>query len=288
MGSVICIWKRCAICMVCLIAAALYIIPAREVQASEEGGVAQPSSAKIYSNMSEDSDIIANLIVGNVFEVAGAENDPAGGIWYKVKTNFGIEGYVKAGEMDRLIMDAQAMIPPVSADTGGEVPAPESDEGQASPEGENAGEEDNEAGEAASEESNAGEGISPGESSSDEALPSEEENAGGAASSEERAADEETAPAEESAREESQSEAASGSEAVDGAGAGKAADSQDTDSTLIGSGEFTVIERPENPKVQGHGRIDAVVIMIAAGGVICIIAIAVLLKKIAVCIKTEA
>ena len=40
---------------------------------AEEGSIPQPSSAKIYSGMSEDSDVIANLIVGNGFEVAGAE-----------------------------------------------------------------------------------------------------------------------------------------------------------------------------------------------------------------------
>lgn len=63
------------------------------VRAAEDGGIPQPSSAKIYSSMSEDSDIIANLIVGNGFEVSGAESDAAGSIWYRVRTDFGADGY---------------------------------------------------------------------------------------------------------------------------------------------------------------------------------------------------
>ena len=97
------------------------------VRAAEDGSIPQPSSAKIYSGMSEDSDVIANLIVGNGFEVAGAENDDAGGVWYRVRADFGAEGYVKAGEMDRLIADAQAMLPQITADADREPPAPADD-----------------------------------------------------------------------------------------------------------------------------------------------------------------
>ena len=93
------------------------------VRAAEDGSIPQPSSAKIYSGMSEDSDVIANLIVGNGFEVAGAENDDAGGVWYRVRADFGAEGYVKAGEMDRLIADAQAMLPQITEDADREPPA---------------------------------------------------------------------------------------------------------------------------------------------------------------------
>ena len=247
------------VCIICFLPLSASPNLDTTVLAAEEDGMIQPSSAKIYSSMSENSDIIANLIVGNVFEVLEAESDASGGIWYRVKTDFGAEGYVKASEMDRLIMDAQAIMPPAAADTGGDEPSPGGD---------------NDA-EAPPEENDGGDAEAPeGDNGGDAEVPPEENDNG-----------EETVQAENPAGDEPVSEETvlpvdePVSDFVDGAGFGKDTDSQDTDSATTGSEGFTVIERTESPKAHRHGKIDAVLMMIIAGGVICIIAIAALLRK---------
>lgn len=290
------------------------------VRAAEDGGIPQPSSAKIYSSMSEDSDIIANLIVGNGFEVSGAESDAAGSIWYRVRTDFGADGYVKAGEMDRLIADAQAILPqsaaaangepPVPPDDsageqaepgdtdGGEVPAEENnDDGEAPNPGEEAPADDN-AGEAQEPpaDDNAGEAQEPSDDNAGKEQLQADDNAGEAQEPSDDNAGEETAGGQ---TEIQGNETAPELQSVGGAGFGKVSDSQETgdandtaadgvmtDSTVIGSEGFTVIER-DNPKIRRHGGIDAVLIMIIAGGIICIIAIAALLRRAMKCVRTE-
>lgn len=49
----------------------------------------------------------------------------------------------------------------------------------------------------------------------------------------------------------------------------------------------TVIERTEDSKTHRYGGIDAVLIMIIAGGILCIIAIAALLKRIVKYVRME-
>lgn len=93
------------ICSLIFICTAL----ALKVQAAEDSGTLPAVSAKVHSEMSDNSDITANLIAGNVFEVLEAVSDAEGGIWYRVKTDFGMEGYVRAGELDLLIMETQAL-----------------------------------------------------------------------------------------------------------------------------------------------------------------------------------
>lgn len=78
-----------------------------KAEAAEDSSV--PASAKVYSELSDNSDIAANLIAGNLFEVLEAVSDGSGRIWYQVRTDFGVEGYVKADELDRLLMETQAM-----------------------------------------------------------------------------------------------------------------------------------------------------------------------------------
>ena len=291
--------KRGALRAACLIAVMICVIFSTRVQAAEEGGMTLPSSAKIYKSMSEGSDIIANLIVGNVFEVLEAENDPSGVIWYRVRTDFGAEGYVKAVEMDKLILDAQTMLSPTAIDAGVEDPVPAEDnagEG-AAPEDDNAGEEpvqeDNNAGEEpVQEDNNAGEEpVQEGNNAGVEQAPGDnnigDEHAEDA-DGEEQAA--ENSVGEEPFFEEAAPEnvAISESDSIEGAGFGKTTDSQNADSATIGSEDFTVIERTDKAKVHRHGRIDAVLIMIIAGGILCIIAIAALLKRIMKCVGTEA
>ncbi len=79
-----------------------------KVQATEDD-IFSPASAKVYTAMSDDSDVAANLIVGSMFEVLGAENDANGTVWYQVRTDFGVDGYVKASELDRVLEQAQQM-----------------------------------------------------------------------------------------------------------------------------------------------------------------------------------
>ncbi len=270
--------------LLCTIFTAFSIYFGRDVStvcAAEEGSIPQPSSAKIYSGMSEDSDVIANLIVGNGFEVAGAENDDAGGVWYRVRSDFGAEGYVKAGEMDRLIADAQAMLPqittdadrePPADDSGGEPSDPENtDGGEASADAQPSGDdsavdtpvqaEDNAGEEQVSEGSNAGEGQDPAEGDIAGA-----ETIGGQA---------QVPPGETAA------------DPVDGAGFGRETDDSAAESMVIGSEGFTVIERTDNQAVHRHGGIDVVLAMIIAGGMLCITAIAALLRSAMKCVRTE-
>ncbi|MCI8966810.1 MAG: hypothetical protein HFH75_04365 [Lachnospiraceae bacterium] len=286
------------------------------VRAAEDGSIPQPSSAKIYSGMSEDSDVIANLIVGNGFEVAGAENDDAGGVWYRVRADFGAEGYVKAGEMDRLIADAQAMLPQITADADREPPAPADDSA-----GEPSDPENTDGGEASAEappsgddsagdtpvqaEDNAGEEQAPEGSNAEEGQDPAEDNVGEGQVPEGSNADEGQDPAEDNAGEGQepaegdiagaetiggQAQVPPGETAadpVDGAGAGRETDDSAAESMVIGSEGFTVIERTDNQAVHRHGGIDVVLAMIIAGGMLCITAIAALLRSAMKCVRTE-
>ncbi len=307
--------------LLCTIFTAFSIYFGRDVStvcAAEEWSIPQPSSAKIYSGMSEDSDVIANLIVGNGFEVAGAENDDAGGVWYRVRSDFGAEGYVKAGEMDRLIADAQAMLPqittdadrePPADDSGGEPSDPENTDGgeasaDAQPSGDdsagdtpvqaedNAGEE--QAPEGSTAEDRAGEGQAPARNNIGEGQDPAEDHAGEGQAPEGGNAGEGQDPAEgDSAGAETiggQAQVPPGETAadpVDGAGFGRETDDSAAESMVIGSEGFTVIERTDNQAVRRHGGIDGVLAMIIAGGILCITAIAALLRSAMKCVRTE-
>ncbi|MDE6942208.1 MAG: hypothetical protein K2P40_14860, partial [Lachnospiraceae bacterium] len=73
---------------------------------------------------------------------------------------------------------------------------------------------------------------------------------------------------------------------VDGAGAGRETDGSAAESMVIGSEGFTVIERTDNQAVHRHGGIDVVLAMIIAGGMLCITAIAALLRSAMKCVRT--
>ncbi len=303
--------------LLCTIFTAFSIYFGRDVStvcAAEEGSIPQPSSAKIYSGMSEDSDVIANLIVGNGFEVAGAENDDAGGVWYRVRSDFGAEGYVKAGEMDRLIADAQAMLPqittdadrePPADDSGGEPSDPENTDGgeasaDAQPSGDdsagdtpvqaedNAGEEQVSEGSNAEEgqdpaEDNVGEGQAPEDSNAEEGQDPAEDNAGEG----QEPAEGDIAGAETIGGQAQVPPGETAADPVDGAGFGRETDDSAAESMVIGSEGFTVIERTDNQAVHRHGGIDGVLAMIIAGGMLCITAIAALLRSAMKCVRTE-
>lgn len=86
----------------------LVFMCAVNVQAAEEGS-ASPVSVKVYSEMSENSNIVANLIAGNTFQVTEKVSDDEGSVWYRIRTDFGTAGYVKADEVKRLNTDKQAL-----------------------------------------------------------------------------------------------------------------------------------------------------------------------------------
>lgn len=78
------------------------------VHAVEEG-ITPSVSVKVYSEISENSNVVANLIAGNTFQVTEKVNDDEGMVWYRIRTDFGVAGYVKADEMKQLNTDKQAM-----------------------------------------------------------------------------------------------------------------------------------------------------------------------------------
>ena len=86
----------------------LIFMCAVNVQAAEEG-ISSPVSVKVYSEMSENSNIVANLIAGNTFQVTEKVSDDEGIVWYSIRTDFGTTGYVKENEMKRLNTDKQAL-----------------------------------------------------------------------------------------------------------------------------------------------------------------------------------
>lgn len=286
-----------ALCTVCLLVGILCMAFPLRIQAAEENGISQTSSVKVYRSMSDSSDIIANLIVGNVFEVVGSESDNTGSVWYRVRTDFGVEGYAKARELDRLILEAQAMVPPVAAeypsDNAAEDLDPEGDqtgaaagsEGQ-EPEGENGVEEPAQnASDASGTDGNAAQVPEPGAENSDnmeqpsgEPVPVDNDA--------DNAQDNDNEMPSESSTERV-SEDRPESAAIDGAGFGKAVEAQTPDDEEADKEGFTVIENTDQAEIHKHGGIDAMLIMIIAGGIICIIAIAALARRMWTCIRTE-
>lgn len=278
-----------AICVACLLAGMMCMIFPMCVQSAEENSIVQTASAKVYSGMSDSSDIIANLIVGNVFEVVGTEYDSAGSVWYIVKTDFGVEGYAKAVELDRLILGAQAMVPPVAAEYPGdntaEASEPEGDQSQEAGDSDSGQETEGEdiveksVGEAAVTDNNVVEVPEPEDGDNIEESAGEDGPVDDSAD-EEQETEEKTMP-------ESSTEQVSESEIIDGAGFGKAVDHQAPDDEETGNEGFTVIEKKDEAEIHRHGRMDAMLMMIMAGGILCIMAIAALARRMWTCIRTK-
>lgn len=78
------------------------------VQAAESTA-SSSVSAKVYSEMSENSNVAANLIAGNTFQIIEKVRDDEGGIWYRIKTDFGTVGYVRADEIERMNAKKQVL-----------------------------------------------------------------------------------------------------------------------------------------------------------------------------------
>lgn len=284
--------KMGTVCVACLLVCMTCIAVPLRTHASEENALPQSLSAKVYSSMSDDSDIIANLIVGNVFEVVGDGSDSDGGKWYKVRTDFGAEGYMKAEEFDRLNMVAQAMMSSTATAPADDavVEQPAAEEPAEQPvAAEPAPEEVNASDSGASVEANQasanqvevpdrqdGDQMEEGDASEDNNAGLEPEISG------------DIAPENSDVIQNPISDGESETDIIDGAGFGKMEDSITTESTAPDSEGFTVVQRTEESEMRRHGRIDAVLIMIIAGGIICIVAIAALTRKMWICIRTGA
>lgn len=318
--------KKSVLCTIGLIMLLCCTVFSLRIFAAEEIVMPQPTSAKLYMEMTDNSNIIANLIVGNEFEIVSEQLDDNGSRWYKVRTDFGAEGYAKASELDVLIINAHelmysaaiesanaAQMPENNPGEGdaapegelGDVSVPDSDnaeapggaqaDGQQTPDAEKAGEAQTPNGAQADGQQAGEEQMPDGQQAPDAEQAGGEQNPDGAQADGQQTPDaeqagEQTIPEEDNAQGE---EPASNSSTADqedkttlasGVGFGEV---ENTDSTVDQDG-FTVIERTDQPKEQIHGRIDAVLIMILAGGILCIIAIAALLKKILICMRMEA
>lgn len=272
--------KKSAIRAVWLLCLFLTIFPL-QAQATEENGMPQPVSAKVYSSMSDSSDIIANLIVGNVFEVVGDGSDDAGGRWYRVRTDFGVEGYMKAEEFERLNTLAQAMMSPAAEqEPEAEMPG----EGQQVPEGEHVGETDGSAVQAPADQTDRPGADVPAVDQAE--IPDVDVAAVDQAEIPDGEVPKDS-PVGEQMEQGPPSNSSQGTDSIDGAGFGRVEDSLQTEEAPDNEG-FTVVERPDVLEMRRHGRIDAVLIMIIAGGIICIVAIAALMRKMWSCIRTGA
>lgn len=88
---------RAALCCMCMLGIRAY--------AAEDDGIFADATAKVHTAISEDSDITANLIVGSGFEVLDTQTDDNGNTWYRIKTDFGAEGYVKSEALEKVTIE---------------------------------------------------------------------------------------------------------------------------------------------------------------------------------------
>lgn len=325
--------KKGTLCAVGLITAILWMVFSLRVCAAEENSIPQTSSAKLYTEMSDNSGIIANLIVGNEFEIVSEQLDDNGSRWYKVRTAFGSEGYAKASELDKLIIDANELLYSASIAAANAAQAPEANpgEGDGAPDAEQAGGQQtpdgtNPDGDQTTNTDRTGsqqthgvvspngdqttntdqtdgqqtpDAVNPdgqqtpdaadpdGDQTPDAVNPEGDQTPDAANPGEEPPPKGENLGGEEPVKavpESSVTDQEGETKLASGAGFGEV---ENTDSDINPDG-FTVIERTDEPKEKIHGKIDAVLIMIVAGGVLCIIAIAALLKRILNCVRMEA
>lgn len=63
--------------------------------------IGEPSglSVQIFEHMDAGSGVIANVVQGNTFMILATDSDVNGEAWYYIRTDFGVEGYVRASEV---------------------------------------------------------------------------------------------------------------------------------------------------------------------------------------------
>ena len=70
-------------------------VPAVRIQASEPG-VITALSEKVYLEKNIGSTVLANVLQGSTVEIIFTEMDDAGGLWFYIRTDTGLEGYLPA------------------------------------------------------------------------------------------------------------------------------------------------------------------------------------------------
>lgn len=78
-----------------LTAMLIMAVPAVRIQASEPG-VITALSEKVYLEKSIGSTVLANVLQGSTVEIIFTEMDDAGGLWFYIRTDTGLEGYLPA------------------------------------------------------------------------------------------------------------------------------------------------------------------------------------------------
>lgn len=75
--------------------AAMWYLNQIPAQATETGTITTLSE-KVYESMDEGSSVVANVIMDIPFSLLSAEYDGGGNVWYRIRTDMGIEGYIPA------------------------------------------------------------------------------------------------------------------------------------------------------------------------------------------------
>ena len=78
-----------------MLTASLAFIPCIPVQAAQQGTIGELAE-HVYENADTDSNIVANVILGNNFPILAEETDESGNVWYLIETDMGVQGYIPA------------------------------------------------------------------------------------------------------------------------------------------------------------------------------------------------
>lgn len=81
-------------------------VPAVRIQASEPG-VITALSEKVYLEKSIGSTVLANVLQGSTVEIIFTEMDDAGGLWFYIRTDTGLEGYLPAQSATVLVQQPE-------------------------------------------------------------------------------------------------------------------------------------------------------------------------------------
>lgn len=99
--------RRIAVSAVSIIAAVfLAYMVCMPVHATEMGTIVEQWQ-HVYVKADADSNIVANVILGDIFPILDVETDEAGNVWYLIETNMGVQGYIPAEKVITSTNNAQ-------------------------------------------------------------------------------------------------------------------------------------------------------------------------------------
>ena len=78
-----------------MLTASLAFMLCIQVQAAQQGTIGELAE-HVYENADTDSNIVANVILGNNFPILAEETDESGNVWYLIETDMGVQGYIPA------------------------------------------------------------------------------------------------------------------------------------------------------------------------------------------------